>query len=116
MQQQANNQEQEQEHNFGLADLIAWEMLQDTYPESIALLTEAFDREGLQSEESLQRLDFWLVRSRAGLTIAGHWHFWEYNDEKDARRSWARDNFLRRYADCRFFERRLGGFLEPRPA
>ena len=68
-QQQANNQEQElqeQEQNSGLADPIPWEMTQRTYPDSVALLTEAFCCLGLQSEESLQRLTFWLVRSRAG--------------------------------------------------
>ena len=71
-QQQANNQEQElqeQEDDFGLAVAIPWEMLQDTYPESRALLTRAFSRKGLRSEEKLQRLAFWLVRSKANLSI-----------------------------------------------
>ena len=73
MQQQANNQEQEQEHDFGLAVAIPWGMTQQpAYDESVALLTEAFRVEGLRSEEKLQRLAFWLVRSRAGLSIAGH--------------------------------------------
>ena len=82
-QQQANNQEQElqeQENDFGLAVATPWEMTQGTYHESVALLTQAFCVEGLQSEESLHRLAFWLVRSKAGLSIAGHWNEWDYND------------------------------------
>ena len=97
-QQQANNQEQElqeQENDFGLAVATPWEMTQRTYPESVALLTQAFNCKGLQSEEKLQRLAFWLVRSRANLSIVDHWHDWGYNDLKDARMCWADDNVLR---------------------
>ena len=115
-QQQANNQEQEQEHNFGLADPIAWEMTQDTYPESVALFTRALRSLDLQSEESLQRLAFWLVRSRAGVSITRGWHVMGYNDEKHARKCWASDNVLRHHVDYPNFERKLRQFLAPRPA
>ena len=108
---QANNQEQEQGHNFGLA-----EMMQDTYPESVALLTRAFRSLGLESEDMLQRLAFWLVRSRAGMSIARDWHEWGFEDENDARKSWARDNMLRNHVDYTNFESKLRKFLEPRPA
>ena len=75
MQQQVNNQEQEQEHNFGLAVAIPWEMTQQPeYDESVALLTKAFQRLENQSEKKLHRLAFRLVRSRAGLTIAANWY------------------------------------------
>ena len=50
------------------------------YTESVDLLTEAFRRLGPQSEDTLQRLAFWLVRSRADLSIAAKWHEWGYND------------------------------------
>ena len=65
--QQARNQEQqqqEQEHNFGIERPRAWGQLQGTFPESVALLRQAFHRLGLQNEESLQCLALWLVRSR----------------------------------------------------
>jgi hypothetical protein len=101
MQQQANNQEQEQEHDFGLAVAVPWEMTQQpAYGESVALLTQAFRVAGLQSQEKLQRLAFWLVRSRACLTIAANWLLWDYNHLKHARSSWARDNVLSD-ASCR---------------
>jgi len=114
MQQQANNQEQEQEHDFGLAVAIPWEMTQQpAYDESVALLTQVFRRLEIQSEEKLQRLAFWLVRSRARQTIAGHWHFWGYNDEKDARKCWVDDNVLWQHVDYPTFERDLKEFLKP---
>jgi len=117
MQQQANNQEQEQEHDFGLAVAIPWEMTQrPAYDDSVALLTQVFRRLELQSEENLQRLAFWLVRSKAGLPIARHWHFWGYKDEKDARKCWVDDNVLTKHVDYTTFERDLKEFLKPKPA
>ena len=70
-QQQEKEQEQEQENNFDLADLIPWEMTQGTYDESVAVLAEVFRPSNLPSEKSLQRLAFWLVRSRAGILYKG---------------------------------------------
>ena len=117
MQQQANNQEQEQEHDFGLAVEIPWEMTQQpAYDDSVALLTQVFSRLKLPSEESLQRLAFWLVRSKAGLPIARHWFFWGYKDEKDARKCWVDDNVLTKHVDYTTFERDFKELLKPKPA
>ena len=107
---------QEQECNFGIEPPIPWEILQDTYPKSVALLTQAFHRLGIQSEESLQRLAFWLVRSRTDMSINAYWNDWGFEDENDTRKSWARDNVPSNHVDYTNFERKLRQFLAPRPA
>ena len=95
---------------------ITKEKTQDTYDKSVVLLTRAFGRLGLQSENTLQRLTFWLVRPRAKMSIPANWHDWNFDDENDARKSWARDNVLRNYVDYPNFESKLRAFAEPRPA
>lgn len=116
-QQQANNQEQEQEHNFGLEPQIAWEITQDSYLGSVALLRLAFLRKRIVNEESLPRLALWLVRSRARRSIKDYWYDWGYVTEKQARAAWKRDNVLREQVDYTHFERKLRQFLfEPTPS
>ena len=112
-----NNEEQEQENNFGIEPAIPWEVLQDTYADSVALLRLAFQKKGIVNEESLQQLALWLVRSRAGQTFKSRWSEWGYEREKEARAAWKRANVLKNEVDYTQFLVKLRRFLfEPTPA
>ena len=117
MQQQANQQEQEQEqeNNFGIEPAIPWEVLQDTYADSVALLRLAFQRKGIENEESLQQLALWLVRSRAGQTFKSRWSEWGYEREKEARAAWKRANVLANEVDYPQFLDKLRQFIFVEP-
>ena len=104
-QEQANNQEQEQENNFGIEPPRAWETTQDSYPESVALLRQAFQRKGIVNEESLQQLALWLVRSQV------NWSDWGYDSEKQARAAWKRNNVLKEEVDYPRFVDTLRRFI-----